>query len=529
VASLTFYGGVDEIGGSKILLEDGNTSLFFDFGISCKARGRYYEEFLNPRTGAGLRDLLEMGLLPPLKGIYRQDLLQPEDWQHFAGRPHLKDSFRKIKADAVILSHAHFDHSGYISALREDIPIVASLVTAVISKAIQDTSKTDFEKEVVYTSRRELVDGVYQAAKKTSARQRPFRIFSENGIPKEVQEFWGDIPASKGLSSCPMELAGKICSLPVKQFDVDHSILGASAFAVETGAGWICYTGDLRMHGSGAHSTRAFAEQTAELHPRVLICEGTRIDKADHTTEEEVYEKALKAVRATKGLVLADFGPRNIERLLIFYRIAMATSRRLVVMGKDAYLLDKLSLVMPEVPAIERMPALSIYREPRARMDTWEKDLRTAFASRLVGPKEIRKHQADFILCFSFWDVNDLVDLLPESGAYIYSSSEVYDEEGAIDMKHLHDWADHFKLAKVGLPVQVTSADGGVKWEVPAEQQGLHASGHAGGPELIELIRLIRPEILIPVHTEDAAKFVAALKGTGIDVHLPEYGKEMNI
>lgn len=50
MARLTFYGGVGQIGGNKILLEEGDSALFFDFGISFA--GRYYEEFLNPRPGA---------------------------------------------------------------------------------------------------------------------------------------------------------------------------------------------------------------------------------------------------------------------------------------------------------------------------------------------------------------------------------------------------------------------------------------------------------------------------------------------
>jgi mRNA degradation ribonuclease J1/J2 len=34
MTSLTFYGGVNEIGGNKILLQDKDTKVFLDFGMS---------------------------------------------------------------------------------------------------------------------------------------------------------------------------------------------------------------------------------------------------------------------------------------------------------------------------------------------------------------------------------------------------------------------------------------------------------------------------------------------------------------
>ena len=34
MVNLTVYGGVDEIGGNKVLLEDGDVRVFFDFGQS---------------------------------------------------------------------------------------------------------------------------------------------------------------------------------------------------------------------------------------------------------------------------------------------------------------------------------------------------------------------------------------------------------------------------------------------------------------------------------------------------------------
>ena len=41
-ATITCYGGINEIGGSKILVEDGDVRVFLDFG---KSFGRYSDYF----------------------------------------------------------------------------------------------------------------------------------------------------------------------------------------------------------------------------------------------------------------------------------------------------------------------------------------------------------------------------------------------------------------------------------------------------------------------------------------------------
>ncbi|MCX6667799.1 MAG: hypothetical protein NTV74_06165 [Euryarchaeota archaeon] len=69
MVKLTFYGGVKEIGGNKILLEDHGTKIFLDFGLSFKRRGKYFEEFLTPRTANGIGDFLAMKLIPDIPGI----------------------------------------------------------------------------------------------------------------------------------------------------------------------------------------------------------------------------------------------------------------------------------------------------------------------------------------------------------------------------------------------------------------------------------------------------------------------------
>ena len=164
MTSITVYGGARSIGGNKILLEDGDTRLFFDFGTSFKVREQYFEEYLKPRPGAGLLDLLEMQytndqgiyfgpLLPRLEGIYRSDLIPPGGvWERYRDRP----GYAAIDhVDAVLVSHAHIDHTGYISFLREDIPIYSTAMTAFIAKSMQDSGIAELEKEVCYFAPRE--------------------------------------------------------------------------------------------------------------------------------------------------------------------------------------------------------------------------------------------------------------------------------------------------------------------------------------------------------------------------------------
>ncbi len=69
VTSLTFYGGVNEIGGNKILLEDKGTKIFLDFGMQMAKVNQYFAEFLNPRKLSGCGDMFEFDLLPDIKGI----------------------------------------------------------------------------------------------------------------------------------------------------------------------------------------------------------------------------------------------------------------------------------------------------------------------------------------------------------------------------------------------------------------------------------------------------------------------------
>ncbi|MDO8885588.1 MBL fold metallo-hydrolase RNA specificity domain-containing protein, partial [Candidatus Oleimmundimicrobium sp.] len=420
----------------------------------------------------------------------------------------------------VFLSHAHLDHSGYISFLKPDIPIFCSPMTAFLAKAIQDSGKTDFESEVSYLIPRKCEDSCIKSTnyRQELSKQRPFKLLYGDELSLKARTFWETTPGSRELDYIPLEFKNCIKNLNVRGFPVDHSLWGATAIAVETSAGWIVYTGDLRLHGTRGHTTREFMEKMAELKPLVLICEGTNAVPTGRqagedvmTSEEEIYKNSLEAVKRTKNLVIADFGPRNIERLLTFRKVAEETERKLVLLAKDVYLLESMRLIDPSIKGFSTDTVCCLYDKIKGSINKWERGILEKFSDKLVGPKDIRQNQDDYIMCMSFWDINELPDLMPKEGSiYIYSTCEAFNEEMAISFDRLRNWLDYFNLTLVGDPEK--------------NEKGFHASGHIIGPQLLELIRTINPRYLIPVHTEKPEFFQKNLKGE-MEVILPSYGK----
>lgn len=521
----TAYGGAGEIGGNKLLLEDGDWQVLFDFGMSFGALGAYFEEFLRPRTVRGLSDYLLTGLLPPLEGLYRADLnALPEHariWDRLRGGPGYRDD---VNPRAVLLSHAHADHVGYVSLLRPEIPILTGALSAVIAKAMQDGGQSTDDSQTVFLRPRTPREDLLVTDPKSPFQQRPWALVDGAAWSSDASAYWTHRYAKSGPDPVATPIATGVSAVDghqVRAFPVDHSIPGAHGFAVETSAGWVGYTGDIRMHGRNAHQTWAFAHELANLDLVALICEGTQAARPRGASEAEVRARAIDRVGRTHGLVVADFGPRNIERLVTFLDAARHANRQLVVLMKDALVLKAMHTVDAATPLPSPLGGPLIFDDRRASSTAWQDDLTEEFASAFVSPSAIRDNPGAYLLCLSFFDVTRLLDLGEiTSGTWIYSSSEPYDEESHLDMRRLRNWTRLLDLDFLG----------GAS-ESEAEAAGFHASGHASGPDLQRFIDIVNPRSLIPVHLQsDGLDFYRRTFGDSpIQVRQPRRGQPLII
>jgi ribonuclease J len=401
MAKIKLYGGVNEIGGTKILLEsEKEGKIFLDFGRSFSQERQFFDPpFLQPREE---KHLLSLNILPRLPGLYKQDTADCE-------------------IEGILISHAHTDHFDYVRYVKDTIPIFCHRVS----------------REIILS--REYIG------------QPPSREYAIAVL--NVSE--GEVVEKKILSFKSGEKF-TLGGFEVEPVGVDHSIPGACAYIIRTPDGNIVYTGDFRMHGTRQDLTFSFLEKAREANPKVLLIEGTSLLGGRCSSEEEVFGKSLKVVGETKGIVFVSFSPVDFDRLQTFYNVACETGRVLAISTRQAFYLDKLARFIDLQIDLLKSDNILIYARAKEKPRTWEKHILSCYHSKIVEAAEIKKEQHKIILVYSYYDMNEMEDISPLPGSvFILSQSEPFNEEMELDYKKLLNWLEFY-----GIPLYNIHASG---------------------------------------------------------------------
>ena len=599
MVKITCYGGVNEIGGNKILVETENETVLLDFGRRMAYTQDYFSEFLQIRSKNALRDMIRLKILPRIDGIYASHLVDatvmledpqdqqkipidnaPDYWKIEDVAPYNSDSPR---VDAVFVSHAHFDHIQDVSFLDSAIPVYCSRETKVLAKAISDVSASHVDDQY-YEIRKEMTIKQKSEGHKTLfPSELEYKEETETPKPNIKDEKTGfefTHEYTPRYRSFQTNLEGQVKGITYKMIPVGHSLPGACSILLTVpDEKRILYTGDIRFHGTDEIDIDEYVKEVGGPID-IMITEGTRMGRSEILTENDISTGISSDLQKAEGLVLINFGWKDLTRFKTIYDATKKNERILVVSPKLAYLLNEMHINFPEEYDDPReLPKLKVYlkregsllyskadygkfkmgylhfhgrnkakrdrnvvriaeklgiggetgnnqnplpdscdEEPYDYQELY--DLATRHLENGVKAYEIRDNPRKYVLMFSYWDANELFDLIPrDSGGhetrYICASTEPFNEEMEIDETKFMNWLDAFEVS--------------YEWEMKDKKKIFarkHASGHASKPELKELIEKINPTNIIPIHTTLEKEFEDLFPGKVI---APKYAEAIEI
>ncbi len=480
---LTFFGGVNKVGGNKVLLEDDGygVKLFIDFGINSaelkQTRAKYPDL-------TEIRKLTENHVLPrdedlPIRNLYSQYFIY--DHKKVKYRQKVREIEDKVdppsNLDGILISHPHRDHYQGLSFLNRNIPIYAGVVSKRIIKAASLCTPPRFENF----------------------------LYGLNWVRFRT----GNIINIKGLEIYPVH--------------VDHSIPAAYGFIICTSAGIIVYSGDFRMHGPLQLMTADLIRKTKELcqkkgategkrnNVRALICEGTHINKGAIESEGMVKKHLRKLFSYMLfDYVLVHYDRVDWDRFRTYVNIAKKFNWKFIISEKDAYFYNRLNKkavydTMKD-PNIEENEDILILSHNDKHLP-WKRELnefleRIDSTKRLINLGELKKLGGQFLLYFgSDWDYNKIKTHLP------------YNLRGAFICSNIDPYAEDYRFYKNKISNELLSKG------IPSYR--IHASGHAKPHDLIRFINEINPDILFPIHTNYPEVFQKIFREEKMKIILP--------
>ncbi len=250
-----------------------------------------------------------------------------------------------------------------------------------------------------------------------------------------------------------------------------HSIPDMDAAIIDTPYGRVFHTGDWKLDDEqvlGESATAARLGQIGDSGILALVCDSTNVFNNEASgSEGSVRDGLMAAVKAARGRVVVTSFASNAARLETLGQVAKATGRTLTVAGRS---LDRIITAARANGYLHAMP------------DTVDFDTAMALPANksliIATGGQGEDRAALSRIAFDSHQIK-----LGAGDTVIFSSKQIPGNEVAIGrIQNM--------LARKDV-IMVTE-----------KQAHVHVSGHPGRPELAEMYRWIRPEILVPVHGE---------------------------
>jgi ribonuclease J len=409
--------GTSEIGGNCIEIRTSSTRIILDVGQPLfKPNREPYDRW--ETRGKTKEELLAFGYIPSVPGLFTPGL----------------------NVDAILLSHAHPDHTGLLPYTPDEIPVYASRGT----------------------SKMMLASSVFAAQVKLP-RERHVEVIP--GMPFQIGE------------------------MTVTGYDVDHSIFGCLAYRVEVDGKAILYTGDLRHHGRKPGMMNKLIEACREKQLDLIIVEGTNIEADDdsNVTEYELEEQITKQIADAATLVFACFSPLHVDRLVSFYKAARRNGRVFVA---DVYTAFVFYLLQRDahLPSVEPSSGIRVYYPDNfltSRPNKLKETLAKEFLHARIDLDEIFTEPQKYVMMFRpSMMSNEWGKHILDRVVCLHSRWAGYLDE--------NDWAE-FRHRYIDLFDDEPEKVG--------KLLTLHTSGHIVRKDLISLLGSINAKAVLPIHT----------------------------